>query len=343
MTGSTFTIRQAQRQGQPVWELVSADGEPVEQAERFIHTLVLRGLSPRTRRAYAYDLLEAYRWMAEADRQPEQITGEDLIGFIDYQQRPPPASPATINRRLRLLQRFVQFLTGAAPVVDAWRQHTHALHFHTRSRRGSVRIKEPHRVIHPLKDTDVMRFYASLKTWRDRSMMLLMWAEGLRAAEVLNLTVNDIDDAGHGLRILGKGNKQRVMPLAEAVTNTLGLYARLERPVVESQAMFVVLKGPRRGQPLRAEGLRRIFRYHRSKSGIMQANPHRFRHTFGANMTRCRVPLLVLARMMGHSSPHTTMRYVEIEDPELRAHYLQALEVLKAQGLFHERPFRAEH
>ena len=53
-------------------------------------------------------------------------------------------------------------------------------------------------------------------------------------------------------------------------------------------------------------------------------------------MTRCRVPLLVLARMMGHSSPHTTMRYVEIEDPELRAHYLEALDVLKTQGLLDE-------
>ena len=275
---NAFAVRKRQRQGQQVWQLVSEDGQPVEDAERFIHTIVLRGLSPLTRRTYAYDLLEAYRWMAEADRQPEQITGDDLVAFIDYQQRPPPASPSTINRRLRLLQRFVQFLTGEAPTVAAWRQHTHALHFHSRSRRGSVRIKEPHRVIHPLKDTEVMTFYASLKTWRDRSIMLLMWAEGLRAAEVLNLTVNDIDSQGQSLRILGKGNKQRVMPLADAAANTLRLYAQLERPTTGSQAMFVVLKGPRRGQPLSAEGLRTIFRYHRDKSGIKQANPHRFRH-----------------------------------------------------------------
>jgi len=343
MTRSAFTMRQSQRQGQPVWELIAADGQPVEQAERFIHTLVLRGLSPRTRRAYAYDLLEAYRWMDQANLQPEQIAGDDLIAFIDFMKRPPPASAATINRRLRLVQRFVEFLTGAAPVVAAWRQHTHALHFHSRSRRGSVRVKEPHRVIHPLKDTEVMTFYASLKTWRDRSIMLLMWAEGLRAAEVLNLTVNDIDPQGQGLRILGKGNKQRVMPLADAAANTLRLYAQLERPTTDTQAMFVVLKGPRRGQPLSAEGLRRIFRYHRGKSGIKQANPHRFRHSFGANMTRCRVPLLVLARMMGHSSPHTTMRYVEIEDPELRAHYLEALDVLRAQGMLDEGLLRTDH
>jgi site-specific recombinase XerD len=342
-THNPFAVRLCQRQSKPVWELVATDGQPVADAERFIHTLVLRGLSPRTRRTYAYDLLAAYRWMAEADRKPEQFTGDDLVAFIDYLQRPPPASPSTINRRLRLLQRFVQFLTGTAPVVAAWRQHTHALSFHSRSRRGSVRIKEPHRVIHPLKDIQVLTFYSSLKTWRDRSMMLLMWAEGLRAAEVLNLAVNDIDDAGYGLRILGKGDKQRVMPLADAAANTLRLYGQLERPITAAQAMFVVLKGPRRGQPLSADGLRRIFRYHRTKSGITQANPHRFRHSFGANMTRCRVPLLVLARMMGHSSPQTTMRYVEIEDVELRAHYLQALDILKTKGLLHEGFLRTDH
>jgi site-specific recombinase XerD len=173
--------------------------------------------------------------------------------------------------------------------------------------------------------------------------MLLMWAEGLRAAEVLHLCLNDIDPQGQSLRIHGKGRKQRIMPLAKAVATTLRLYGQLERPTTSSQAMFVVLKGPRRGAPLSAEGLRRIFRYHRGKSGIRQANPHRFRHCFGATMTRCRVPLLVLARMMGHSSPHTTMRYVEIEDVELRTHYRQALDVLKTQGLLHEGSLRANH
>jgi len=341
---NSFTVRLGQCQAQPVWELRQADGHPVEEAERFLRTLVLRGLSPRTRRTYAYDLLAAYRWMSEARRQPRQITGEDLLAFIDCLQRAAPLSPSTINRRVRLFQRFVQFLTGTAPFVTAWRQHTHALHFHSRSRRGSVRIKDPHRVVQPLKDGQVLQFYRSLKTWRDRAMVLLMWAEGLRAAEVLNLTVNDIDPIGQSLCILGKGRKQRVMPLADAVASTLRIYASVERPTTESLAVFVVLKGPRRGSPLSADGLRRIFRYHRGRSGIAQANPHRFRHSFGANMTRCRVPLLVLARMMGHSSPHTTMRYVEIEDAELRAHYRQALDVLKTQGLLHEtHPLPTNH
>jgi len=300
----------------------------VADAERFLHTVMLRGLSPRTRRTYAFDLLCAYHWMAEANRQPDQLTGDDLIAFIEFQQRPPPASPSTINRRLRLLQRFVDFLAGAPPIIQPWEYRNHAASFHARVRRGSVRLKEPHRVIRPLKDAEVLEFFNSLKTWRDRAITLLMWAEGLRSLEVLNLTIPDLDFHHMSLCIQGKGNKERVMPLAKPVANALVLYLRLERPAVPSPRLFLVLKKPRRGHPLSMKGLQAIFRYHRKSSGVLNANPHRFRHAFGAHMTRHRTPLLALAKMMGHSSPNTTIRYVEIEDAELRALYLEAIENL---------------
>ena len=80
-----------------------------------------------TGRTYAYDLLCAYRWMNESALQAQQITGEDMLGFIDYQQRGPLAAPSTINRRLRLLQRLVASLTGTTPLIPAWEHQTHAL------------------------------------------------------------------------------------------------------------------------------------------------------------------------------------------------------------------------
>ena len=322
---------------QPRWRLLDAQGEPVPEAERFLHTLMLRGLAPRTRRTYAYDLLCAYRWMVQNDLRLEQISGEDMLGFAAYQQHPPPAAPSTINRRLRLLQRLARFHTGTTPRIPAWEHQAQPLHFHSRSRRGSLRLKEPHRVVHPLSDAQVREFVSSLKSWRDRLIVLLMWAEGLRSIEVLNLRLTDIDLHHGSLQIEGKGRKQRVMPLAEPVAKALLLYMRLERPRSCSPHLLLVLKGPHRARPLSPEGLRNIFRYHRRKSGIAEANPHRFRHSFGANMTRCRVPLLVLARMMGHSSPHTTMRYVEVEDQELREHFQQALDALTPRGLLDDR------
>jgi site-specific recombinase XerD len=73
---------------------------------------------------------------------------------------------------------------------------------------------------------------------------------------VLNLTVSDVDAHGQTLRIHGKGSKQRMMPLAEAVATTLRLYGQIERPKTASLAIFVVLKGAHRGSPLSMAGLR---------------------------------------------------------------------------------------
>lgn len=331
-----FSVRMRRWGAEQRWELLGPDAEPIPEAERFLHTLMVRGLSPRTRRTYAFDLLCAYRWMAETDHQPEELTGDALLEFIEFQQRPPPSAPSTINRRLRLLQRFVDFLTGAPPTIPPWEYRSHAASFYARAHRGSLRLKEPHRVVRPLKDAEVLEFFSSLKSWRDRAITLLMWAEGLRSAEVLNLTLPDLDFHHRSLRIQGKGNKERVMPLATPVANALVLYLRLERPAVPSPRLFLVLKRPRRGQPLSMKGLQAIFRYHRTASGVHAANPHRFRHAFGTNMTRHRTPLLALAKMMGHSSPNTTIRYVEIEDAELRALYLEAIEKLLPRDLLSE-------
>jgi len=160
-----------------------------------------------------------------------------------------------------------------------------------------------------------------------------MWGTGLRACEVLALRLHDVDLHGMSLRVRGKGRKERTMPLAESVAKPLLHYLNFERPSTDSSMFFLALKGPHRGQTMTYAGLRRLFRYHRMKSKLAKANPHRFRHTFGANMTRCRVPLAVLSRMMGHAFPHTTMRYVQLHDEEINEEYERALRALNQNGV----------
>jgi hypothetical protein len=84
-------------------------------------------------------------------------------------------------------------------------------------------------------------------------------------------------------------------------------FLRGERPPNDSQYVFVSLKGRQRSNPMTPAGLRSLFRHHRRKTTIMKANPHRFRHTFGADMIRAGVSLPALMRLMGHSQIHTTM------------------------------------
>jgi integrase len=133
-----------------------------------------------------------------------------------------------------------------------------------------------------------------------------------------------------------------MLPLAEILATVMLQYLTCERPARASSHFFVVLKGPRRGQPMTYSGLHRVFRYHRLTSHIGNANPHRFRHTFGANMTRGRMPLAILATMMGHSSPQTTLRYIQLNDQDVRQQYEEAIQTLQASGPRDERSAAAD-
>jgi site-specific recombinase XerD len=87
----------------------------------------------------------------------------------------------------------------------------------------------------------------------------------------------------------------------------------------------VCLKGRARGTALSAAGLRSLFRYHRRTSEVPQANPHRFRHTFGADMVRAGISLPALQQLMGHAQIRTTMRYVQLAPEDVWRAYRNAI------------------
>ena len=158
---------------------------------------------------------------------------------------------------------------------------------------------------------------------------------GLRSCEVLAVELEDVQLADGQMRLHGKGNKQRLVPLHPDVLDVLGHYLRLERPLTNAPALFVSLKSRQRGRPLTAAGLRSLFRHHRLCSRIRQANPHRLRHTFGADMVRAGMSLPALQRLMGHSQIATTMLYVQIAPQDVWREYARAIEKRKKLGTEH--------
>ena len=154
---------------------------------------------------------------------------------------------------------------------------------------------------------------------------------GLRSQEVLNLRLEDVGFADVGLRVRGKGDKERVLPMPSILSDSLDGYLRLERPSHCNVAqMFVVLQGKRRGQPMSAAGLRSLFRHRRRCLPILaNANAHRMRHTFGADMARCGVRLPVLQKMMGHAQPTTTLRYISLSMADIAAEFERAMAQLQ--------------
>ena len=189
-----------------------------------------------------------------------------------------------------------------------------------------LRVKVPKRNILPLSVEEVACFWSSFRNARDLAIVGLMLLQGLRSAEVLALNRGDVLLSEAQLRVPGKGNKLRLLPLAPETVQLLDHYLRLERPNPSTAAaLFVSLKGRARGTRMTPAGLRSLFRHHRQATGIKLANPHRFRHTFASDMIRGGMSLPALMQLMGHSDIQTTLLYVNVTPQDVYLQYARAV------------------
>jgi integrase/recombinase XerD len=135
-------------------------------------------------------------------------------------------------------------------------------------RRSALCLREPRLPPRALNHRETKDLLSSLRTWRDRSLAGLMLLSGLRSGELLTTDVTDVYIGARWVAVMGKGAKERRVPLDVEVAGLIQTYLLTERPESTSTRLFLVAKGPSRGQPLTAAGLRTIFRYHRLKSGV---------------------------------------------------------------------------
>lgn len=314
------------------------DNTTCVQANAFLETAEARGLSPHTIRAYAFDLVLLLRWLDESGTSLEQLSAHDLVGFIEASRRS-GAHPSSINRRLTVFGLFYRFTTGvefdgqSARVAPAGhykgrgRDHELGLHMLPRRRRRRLRVKTPRKLVEPLTPDQIGLFLQTLRRYRDLAIVSLMLFCGLRSSEVVAAQRSDVDLLDGRLRVRGKGNIERALPLPRRLVGVLADYSRLERPQTDVDHLFVVLQGRNRGQPMTLSGLRSLFRHRRLQDPrISNANAHRFRHTFGTDMARAGVRLPVLQRMMGHADPMTTLRYVNLSLADVADEYGRAID-----------------
>jgi site-specific recombinase XerD len=281
--------------GTPPYHLVDGQGQEITWANEFLDGQCLRQLSLCSLRAYAYDLLHFARWCAEHSAPNlRDINESTLLSYVrDQLREKSKPTPQTINHRLIVLRCLYRFHSGQPlPAGQHLFQHSYVTRTplgYGRSYRviaSGLRLKQPRRIIVPLSAEDVAKFWESFRTFRDLALVALMLLNGLRFRETLDLQLEDLQLADGQIRVLGKGQKQRLLPLPPETIQVLQNYLRLERPLTNSPALFVSLKGPHRGRPMTVAGLRSLFSYHRFQSEVRRANPHRLRHTFAADMVR---------------------------------------------------------
>lgn len=324
------------------FRVVDDAGGAVEEANSFLRAVVTRGLSPQTVRAYAYDLVTLYRWMEASGRTLAGLVNSDLLDFVSH-ERGRGAHPASINRRLstcRLLYRFwhpqgFDIAAGTSLPAPSYRSlgrdRRIGMHVVEKKRSLALRVKVPRKLIVPLTAEQVRGFLGRLGRYRDHAIVHLMLLCGLRSREVLALERRDVSLVEHRVRVSGKGGNERIVPLADLAAVSIEQYLRHERPQTrDNEALFVCLQGRRRGKAMTPAGLRSIFRSRRNSAPLNAANPHRFRHTFGADMARSGINLPVIQRLMGHENPEMTLRYINLSLSDIAdAFRLASIEIEK--------------
>jgi len=330
------------------FSLSDEQGKEVESVIDFLRSVEIRGLSQRTLRAYAYDLLALYRWLAKAELSIEALSHPDLLDFIATQQEQ-GASPRTINRRLSTIRAYYHFVTGKKfkpqkgitlpPTYykGPGRDRQLGLFNLKKPAHRVLQVKVPRTLIQPLSAEQVREFIGTLRRYRDLSIVYLMLLCGLRSHEVIAITLEDISLHEAKLRVRGKGSIDRMLPLPNMLITAVRNYLRLERPPkISSNLLFLVLQGSRRGQPMTLPGLKSLFRHRRKNPQLANANPHKWRHTFGTDMARSGVTLSALQKMMGHSDPTMTLHYINLSMADITEEFNRAMGELEKRYKTHQ-------
>lgn len=298
--------------------------------------------------ATAFDLKVFF---SVVDKDPVEVEPADVLAFIKEQRQPRRGakvariedgeaglSARTIKRRLATIAGLYEYLiirgdTGVTrnPVPRGLAVRRPG----GRAVRGVPLIRAPRTLPRVVDPDEVDAFIAALRTRRDRAMVEAMLLGGLRRCEVLGLSLEDVRPGEHRLFIAdGKGGHQRIIPVSKRFFITLADYLEVERPPTSSTSrVFVVLKGPRRGQPLSAAGLDEIISGARQRAGIEHLTCHQLRHTCFTRLREAGMALEAIQAQAGHRSIESTRIYLHLANDWLAGEYRRATEAIDAQAI----------
>ncbi|HET8822073.1 MAG TPA: site-specific tyrosine recombinase XerD [Thermoleophilaceae bacterium] len=280
-----------------------------------------RGLARNTLDAYRTDLLQFGRFLEAREASALDAGPADVSDFLQLlatgDGEKPPASPATIHRKSACLRSFYRHLRRDG-LLDT--DPTATLSTPRRSRKLPQVLTrgEIERLLSQPRGTQP----ASL---RDRALLEVMYACGLRASEAIGLELMDVDVQEGLLRARGKGSKERIVPIGQAALKALRTYLERGRPALVKGAPEAHLFVNFRGGQLTRQGLYKIVRRHALTAGLAdRMSPHTLRHTFATHLLAGGCDLRSVQEMLGHADVSTTQLYTHLSSERLKDVYFRA-------------------
>ena len=283
--------------------------EPVIDA--FCDSLWLEdGLSPNSLSSYRRDLMLFAQWLKPGRKALEQASKSEVLGHLAARLQG-GAKPRSVARQLSVLRRFYAYLCRQNLCVEDPTLQVEA-------------PKLPRSLPKTLSEDDVINLLAApdLSTamgLRDKAMLELLYATGLRVSELVNLGFDQLSQDMGVVRVLGKGNRERLVPVGEVALDSVKRYVREARPEIMgargSDALFVTA----RGDGMTRHAFWYLIRRHALRAGLSKPlSPHILRHAFATHLLNHGADLRVVQMLLGHADISTTQIYTHVARERLK-------------------------
>lgn len=282
--------------------------------ELYIRThCAARGLRPLTCAAYRATLVQFRDWVREYrdGRTPEAVSARDVLEYLQHLRAERGNGDAAVNRQLTILRGFYRALVAMGELEAAENPLAGFPRIKAVARKLPVTLsgEEVRALLHAPPPTTVIGV-------RDRALLALLYATGIRASECATLRCGAVDLLAATIRVCGKGGPERTLPLNAQLVRILAEYAAVRGPALPTAPFF----RSRFGRALSRGSIYERVRYWSRRARIAKpVSPHRLRHTFASHLVQQGVGLVTIRDLLGHRLITSTQIYLHVTAQDLRA------------------------
>ncbi|TJX32835.1 tyrosine recombinase XerC [Staphylococcus haemolyticus] len=275
---------------------------------------VERNFSVHTLKSYHDDLVQFNHFLEQELINLRTFEYKDARNYLSYLYSQ-NLKRTTVSRKISTLRTFYEFwMTQDETIINPFVQ-----------------------LVHPKKENYLPQFFYeeemealfetvakdTKKGLRDRVILELLYATGIRVSELVNIQLKDIDMSLPGVKVLGKGNKERFVPFGEFCRQSIEQYLREFKPIQHTKHSFLLVN--MNGAPITERGVRYVLNdVVKRTAGVTEIHPHKLRHTFATHLLNQGADLRTVQSLLGHVNLSTTGRYTHVSNQQLRKVYLNA-------------------
>ena len=266
--------------------------------------------------SYKNDIIQYIEYLEKKGiNDPNDIKIEDLRSYLRTLKNKQIA-PSSQLRKLSAIKSFHKFL-----FIEKYTEHNIAKAIDSPKQVKKVpvifSIEEIQKLLDSLNQNNPIEA-------RDKAMIELAYAGGLRVSELCNLKLGDIHLDMQYVQVYGKGNKERIVPIGEKAIDSINYYIKNARPLLVKKHTDVLFLSAIKGQAMSRQAFDEILKEKAKNCGINKPiSPHKLRHSFASHLLKNDVDLRIIQELLGHESISTTERYIHIKNEDMNQKYME--------------------